>query len=312
VYRKNPEDPKAKAAYETAQLEHATASGKILDHIAALEAQDAVTFHNVPEGGTGVLINKRGEQVGTPVQGAPKRVDKWSDPYDENIDGKTVRVQRNETTGQIRTVAQGSTTNVNVGVNTGLEKGARAKAQEEVQEGTDLYTGLQRVLEISRPEYFTYAGQIQARAEKVGEKAGMVKDPALLKGYSAWKVGVEQEFNKYRKWVTGVAAGPVELELIRQTFPNKDMSETEFTAAARQTAITTWKLVERRRRALAAGIMDEKKQKDFYSLLPLDSMPNPPAEFLGRFSGGTVAPAGVKAQLPDGRVVTSDGQGGWR
>jgi hypothetical protein len=134
----------------------------------------------------------------------------------------------------------------------------------------------------------------------------------LLRGYSAWKVGVEQEFNKYRKWVTGVAAGPVELELIRQTFPNKDMSETEFTAAARQTAITTWKLVERRRRALAAGIMDEKKQKDFYSLLPLDSMPNPPAEFLGRFSGGTVAPAGVKAQLPDGRVVTSDGQGGWR
>jgi hypothetical protein len=39
------------------------------------------------------------------------------------------------------------------------------------------------------------------------------------------------------------------------------MSYTEFISAARKTAITSWKLVERRRRALAAGIMDTKKQR---------------------------------------------------
>ncbi|MDO8682345.1 MAG: hypothetical protein Q7N50_02545, partial [Armatimonadota bacterium] len=36
------------------------------------EAQDAATFHNIPEGGTGVFTNKHGHQVGQPIQGAPK------------------------------------------------------------------------------------------------------------------------------------------------------------------------------------------------------------------------------------------------
>ena len=168
-----------------------------------------------------------------------------------------------------------------------MSKAAQTKAQEEVQEGTDLYTGLSKVIEMARPEYFTYAGQIKAKGQQVGEKLTLVKKPELLKGYTAWKVAGEQEFNKYRKWVTGVAAGPVELEMIRKTFPNADMSETQFKSAAKQTAINTWKLVERRRRALAAGIMDPNKQTEFYKLIPLDSMPEPPAEVLQRFSGGT-------------------------
>jgi len=71
--------------------------------------------------------------------------------------------------------------------------------------------------------------------------------------------------------------------MIRKTFPTTDMSYTEFISAARKTAITSWKLVERRRRALAAGIMDTKKQKDFYRLLPLDQVGEPPAEVLQRF-----------------------------
>jgi hypothetical protein len=65
------------------------------------------------------------------------------------------------------------------------------------------------------------------------------------------------------------------------------MSRTEFLSAAKQTAINSWKFVERRRRALAAGIMDENKQKEFYKLLPLDSMPGPPPEVLDKFSPKT-------------------------
>jgi len=114
-----------------------------------------------------------------------------------------------------------------------------------------------------------------------------VKDPKLLKGLTEWKTQTEQEFNRYRKAITGVAAGPVELEMIRRTFPNADMSKTEFESAVIGTATNTWKMVERRRRALLAGIYDEKKQKEFYKLVPLDSMPEPPAEYLVRFKGGS-------------------------
>jgi hypothetical protein len=171
----------------------------------------------------------------------------------------------------------------NITVDTGLSKGARTKAEEEVQEGTDLYTGLENIISITKPDYLTYKGKGQAFLEKIGEKAELVNKPEFLKQYSDWKTAVEQEFNKYRKWVTGVAAGPVELEMIRKTFPTTDMSYTEFISAARKTAITSWKLVERRRRALAAGIMDTKKQKDFYRLLPLDQVGEPPAEVLQRF-----------------------------
>jgi hypothetical protein len=227
---------------------------------------------------------------GSFIQMPSKETEQWSEPFSGKVGGKEILLRKNIKTGKVEQVSAGPVGGTVVNVGNDLERGARTKAQEEVQEGTDLYLGLQRVLNISRPEYFTYMGQIQAKAEKIGEKAGVVKDPSLLSGYSAWKVGVEQEFNKYRKWVTGVAAGPVELELIRQTFPNKDMSQTEFQAAAQQTAITTWKLVERRRRALAEGIMDPNKQRDFYKLIPLDAMPDPPPEFMARFSGASGTP----------------------
>lgn len=79
AYRRNPTDPKSREVYEQAQMEYAAVNGKILDHIKLLEAQDAATFHNVPEGGTGIFVNKRGEQVGEPILGAPK--ERNADPF---------------------------------------------------------------------------------------------------------------------------------------------------------------------------------------------------------------------------------------
>lgn len=217
----------------------------------------------------------------------PKPEEQWSDPAPMVIDGKTVMTQKSSKTGQIRTVAQGQTTNVNVDVDMGLSKGARAKAEEDVQEATDMYRGLENLVAISKPEFFTYAGRLQAAGERLGEKAKIVKDPKFLKDYSSWKVGTEQEFNKYRKWATGVAAGEKELQRIEGSFPNINMSKTEYMSALQLTAVNAWKLAERRRRALAAGVMstDPEAMKNFYRSIPLDSPSlTPPDDILKRFS----------------------------
>jgi len=259
----------------------AAASGKWVEYQIAHEKNNE---SKPPEPFTLGPGQKRFDAQGKPIADVPPDTEKWSDPYDVVIDGKTVKVQKSEKSGQIKAFGQGQTTNVNVDVDMGLSKGARAKAEEDVQEATDMYKGLETLVTISKPVFFTYAGQIQAGAERLGEKAGMVKDPKLLKDYSAWKVATEQEFNKYRKWATGVAAGEIELQRLAGSFPNINMSKTQYMAAAKQTAVNAWKLAERRRRALNAGINDPGKQKEFYRLLPLDAMPDPPPEVIGRFS----------------------------
>ena len=237
---------------------------------------------------------KRFDPTGKEIAAVDPKAKPEDDVWETNtamVGGKPVLIRRNTRTGKEEQVSSGpASTDVSVDVDMGLSKGARTKAEEDVQEATDMYKGLETLITISKPDFFTYAGQIKAGAERLGEKAGVVSDPKFLKDYSQWKVGTEQEFNKYRKWATGVAAGEKELERLAGSFPNVNMSKTQYMSAAKQTAVNAWKLAERRRRALNAGINDPGKQKEFYRLLPLDSMPDPPPEVLRRFSpqGGGV------------------------
>lgn len=267
-------ETKAQEAFQT--LSEAQATG---DAAKIQKAQQAweITYKQA------LLSRKNFAELGKLLTVKPEKVDGPWVTEPRTVGGKQILIRRNTQTGKEEQVSAGpmSTT---VNVDTGLTKAATAKAQEEIQEGVDLYTGLENMVKLAKPEFHTYVGRAQVAGEKVGEKAGVLKNPKMLKEYTAWSTSVEQEFNKYRKWSTGVSASPEELEMIRKTFPNKDMSRTEFMETAKQTAITEWKLVERRRRALEAGIMDDKKQKEFYKTTPLDSMPDPPPEFLARFS----------------------------
>jgi len=96
---------------------------------------------------------------------------------------------------------------------------------------------------------------------------------------------LDQEFKKYRTAVTGAAASDKELERILKNFPNYKMSPTEYNSAIKTTAITYWKLAERRKRALLAGVMenDTEAMKNFYKSLPLDRLPDPPEDVIRRF-----------------------------
>ena len=134
----NPGDVKAKEQLDSKTKEYSALdanhtslatnmeAGKIAVERAKKETPKvSALFHNengdiVRQLDTGQLINSIGDEYeGDPsglikVGGENKpKVERWSEPYDMKVDGKVVRVQKEETTGQVRTVAQGQNISIN-------------------------------------------------------------------------------------------------------------------------------------------------------------------------------------------------------
>jgi hypothetical protein len=88
-----------------------------------------------------------------------------------------------------------------------------------------------RLMQDYKPEYLTYQGQLESfvtkQAEKLGRDPGEVRKEAL-KGRQRFVMGIEQLFNQYRKEITGAAAAVAELDRLKKSFINMDMSPSEF------------------------------------------------------------------------------------
>lgn len=104
------------------------------------------------------------------------------------------------------------------------------------------------------PSYFTYRNQASASTAKLAQKfkgipglegasegvasfvSGMPEKDRekFLEKRSAYMNKVDQLFNAYKKEITGAAAGEKELDQIRDSFINGDMSPSEFQGALQQ------------------------------------------------------------------------------
>jgi hypothetical protein len=104
------------------------------------------------------------------------------------------------------------------------------------------------------PSYFTYRGQASVGTSQFAEKSegtpllesaaegiasavsGKSKEDRakFIEQRSAYMNNVDQLFNAYKKEITGAAAGEKELELIRDSFLNGQMSPSQFTGALKQ------------------------------------------------------------------------------
>ena len=110
----------------------------------------------------------------------------------------------------------------------------------------DLHTRLDRVGEIAgidpqtgrmsedAARMLTYEGQAEdwlaTQAEKLGrEPSDLQREAIQLR--TRFTTSVEQLFNAYRKEITGAAAAVQELERLKKSFINVDMSPTQFEAA---------------------------------------------------------------------------------
>ena len=134
--------------------------------------------------------------------------------------------------GMTFTTPDGST--VHIGGNNGLGKKAANDLQTGIIGNTELLDLTKQVWDSYDPEFLTYQGQGEGFFTKQAEKLGMNPGEArkdFLKRRTKFVTGVERLFNAYRKEITGAAAAVQELDRLKQSFINADMSPSQFEAA---------------------------------------------------------------------------------
>ena len=80
---------------------------------------------------------------------------------------------------------------------------------------------------------FTYKGKAERALAQVADKAGVASEgqKEILNKRQTLQAGIATLFNAYRKAVTGAAASDVELQRLKKTYLNEDMSPEEARAA---------------------------------------------------------------------------------
>jgi hypothetical protein len=102
-------------------------------------------------------------------------------------------------------------------------KNMGAKAQNTLEDriinADDVLQYTARVGNLYKPEYLQYMGKGQAKLENTLSKLG-IGEAEFAKGRAAWALEVDKQALIWRKFITGVAGGPVEMKMIEKTTLN--------------------------------------------------------------------------------------------
>ena len=130
-----------------------------------------------------------------------------------------------------------------INTNEDLTQGAKSKIQEDIFDASRLLADV-NALGTVNPEFLTTKGALKNMILNARDRGqGLLpeqlsklspEDQKYVGEYTTFVNNTEQAFNSYRKWVTGQAAAVKEIEMIRQSFLNKDMGPTQFKAAVAQ------------------------------------------------------------------------------
>lgn len=138
-----------------------------------------------------------------------------------------------------------STTSLEVGPNGELSftqgPGMQKTIKKEIEgDSVSVMQSLARLNDMAslyQDEHLTYAGQAKSGATRIAEKAGLPVSGGMkdqLASRTKFINSIEQFFNQYRKEITGAAASVQELDRLKKSMLNADMSPTEFQAAYQQ------------------------------------------------------------------------------
>jgi hypothetical protein len=136
----------------------------------------------------------------------------------------------------------------------GLGNTVKNTAQQEVINKEKSLNQFEKIVNNYNPEYFTYKNQTGAWAAKESEKSagipGLEQGTELLASVltgknkeeradflserKSYMNNVDQMFNTYKKEITGAAAGEKEIEQIRKSFINGELSPSEFKGSLEQ------------------------------------------------------------------------------
>jgi len=98
-------------------------------------------------------------------------------------------------------------------------------------------TGIPDLMNISnqfKDDYLTTMGQARRKVTAMRDRGGLPVGPEEKKDlaeYTQFTNNVEQQFNAYRKLITGAAGSPSELESLRSSIENLDQGPTAFRAS---------------------------------------------------------------------------------
>jgi len=161
-------------------------------------------------------------------------------------------------------------TRMSKSVQAGNKSDLMAKKSQGVLEG-DLLNAyeardlLENIDVMFKPEYVTYAGKgkafIAAEAQKFGIDTPEKLD-IFLGNQSAWKADVLKYTNKYRKHITGVAAGGKEITLLANSIANPNDAPTVFKAKIKTQRIQNDMLIRRNELFLSEGIGGITRDKE--------------------------------------------------
>lgn len=127
--------------------------------------------------------------------------------------------------------------------------------QGDIATAQKTLTGLDQIADNYKSDYLTYFGRGRAKlASELGKTLGNRADASFLAGRTKFKTSVEQFFNQYRKEITGAAASVQELDRLKQSMLNTDLSPVEFEAAYSQFRDMTNRSLAIKQKLLAQGI----------------------------------------------------------
>ena len=133
-------------------------------------------------------------------------------------------------------------------------KGEIEKKLMTAYEARDLLENMDVLFE---SEFATYVGKTKAFVAAEAQKMGFETSQELnnfLARRAEWEASVNQYFDAYRKYVTGVAAGEKEIKLIQKSVPNRDDAPSVFRAKIKLQKIKNEQIIKRNEAYKELGI----------------------------------------------------------
>lgn len=136
-------------------------------------------------------------------------------------------------------------------------KGTKGKIEKDLVNAYEARDLLENIDVLFEPEFVTYYGKSKAFLTREAQKLGITTSEDLekfLTRQSGWKADVLKYTNKYRKFITGVAAGEKEIQLLANSIANPDDAPGVFKAKIKTQRIQNEMLIRRNEAFLSEGL----------------------------------------------------------
>ena len=158
----------------------------------------------------------------------------------------------------------------------GLGRRAIGQAETDIMSSDITLARLSDLREGYDRRYLTIGGNLEEWAGNAWNRVNPEYVNEFAAEAAAWKSSVNQYFIDYKKWATGVAAGPVEMAMIRDSIPNTEDGPAQFEAKMTRLVRLTRRLNVRRLMALQKGLdilVESEEGMKFFGDNPLNSIP---------------------------------------